>query len=146
MRLAQSNGPDRPRRASTPGYGEHGDSASRDRVEEVLAIGNPGEERVLRFESGVFMLGRAEECGLRIAHKYTSRQHARLVRSGGRFFFLEDCSRNGTYLHQDGMEEIFLRPGQRVPLIGKGVIGLGVPAIADQPGTLRYRVVQIARP
>ena len=123
---------------------EQAESTVRDGAEEVLAIGNPGDERVLRFHNGIFIIGRADDCELQISHKFTSRQHARIVRTGGRFFFLEDCSRNGTFLHQDGMEEIFLKPGQRVPLIGHGIIGLGVPAEPDGPGTVRYRVVQVA--
>lgn len=145
IRLAQSTGPDKPRRGIEQSSRDQSESAAGDRAEEVLAIGNPGEERVLRFHNGIFLLGRGDECELRIRHKFTSRQHARIVRTGGRFFFLEDCSRNGTYLHQDGMEEVFLKPGQRVPLIGHGIIGLGVPAVAESPGTIRYRVMQVAQ-
>lgn len=146
MRLAQSNGRDGPGRRAGSGFSARPDQGTADRPEEVLAIGNPGDESVLRFESGFFVIGRGDQSDLKINHKFTSREHARIVRSGGRFFFLEDCSRNGTYLHQDGMDEIFLKPGQRVPLIGHGIIGLGVPAVSGTPGTILYRVVQIARP
>jgi tetratricopeptide (TPR) repeat protein len=63
------------------------------------------------------VLGRAE-ADVALRHAGISRAHARVGREGGRFWIEDAGSRNGTFL--DG-----LRVGGRIPLPGKGLIGLG---------------------
>lgn len=109
---------------------------------EVLVIGTAQGERLLRFETGAITLGRGLENDVVLSTRFTSRVHARIVRSAGRFFFLEDCSRNGTYVSLRESPPILLRYGQQLPLVGYGLIGLGVLPEINAPGTLRFSLVR----
>lgn len=117
-----------------------------DQREEAVVIGVPGDERVIQFTSGKFLIGRSKTCDLVLEYRYTSRIHARIIRTGGRFYFLEDISKNGTWVVSDSDTQVCLKAGQRVPLIGSGIIGLGAPPIANTPGTVQFRLMQIGRP
>jgi pSer/pThr/pTyr-binding forkhead associated (FHA) protein len=112
---------------------------------EVLVIGQPGREQILRFDSGCYTIGRGEHCDLVLESRYTSRIHARIVRTDGRFFFLEDRSRNGTYLREGNGQLVHIKPGQRVPLLGQGTIGLGWPPTAGSSSTLHYRLMRMPK-
>lgn len=113
-------------------------------LDEVLVIGTPGDERLIRFRTGELTIGRGLECDIVINTRFTSRIHARIVRTGDRFFFLEDTSRNGTFVTLQGAKPQLLRYGDRVPLVGYGIIGLGVRPDFDAPGTLRYSLARTA--
>lgn len=114
--------------------------------DEVVVVGVPGDERVIQFTTGKFLIGRSKTCDLIVNYRFTSRIHARIIRSGGRFYFLEDMSKNGTWVVSDSDTQVCLKAGQRVPLIGSGIIGLGAPPLADTPGTVRFRLMQVAAP
>lgn len=125
--------------APAEGHGE-------DLLHEILVLGTPHGERLLRFTNGEITIGRGLECDVVINTQYTSRVHARILRSGGRFFFLEDCSRNGTFVSLRGTNAVLVRHGERVPLIGYGIIGLGVRPAMNALGTLRFSLVRSALP
>lgn len=122
------------------------DIPSGDRTDEVVVVGVPGDERVVQFDSGKFLIGRSKTCDLVVEYRYTSRVHARIIRTGGRFYYLEDISKNGTWVVSDSDTQVCLKAGQRVPLIGSGIIGLGAPPIANTPGTVHFRLMQVAAP
>jgi pSer/pThr/pTyr-binding forkhead associated (FHA) protein len=102
--------------------------------------------RVFDFEDGELTLGRSDDCDVVVASRYTSRQHARIIRSNGRFFFLIDESRNGTHVRAEGLGDIRLHPSERVPLIGKGEIGLGRPPETGREGTVSFEIRQEDEP
>lgn len=110
-------------------------------MHKTLVLGAPHGERLLRFTSGEITLGRGLGCDVVIDTRYTSRVHARIVRSRGGFF-LEDCSRNGTFVALRGTDTVLVRRGRRVALIDYGVIGLGVRPALNAPGTLRFSLVR----
>lgn len=109
---------------------------------EVLVIGTPQGERLLRFETGAITLGRGLENDVVLNTRFTSRVHARVVRSGGNLFYLEDCSRNGTFVVLREAPPVLLRHGEQIPLMGYGLIGLGVVPRMNTPGTLRFSLVR----
>jgi pSer/pThr/pTyr-binding forkhead associated (FHA) protein len=112
---------------------------------EVLVIGLPGAEQVLRFTSGCYTIGRGDQCDLVLDSRYTSRTHARIVRTDARFFFLEDRSRNGTYMREGNGRLVHIKPGQRIPLLGQGTIGLGWPPTSGSSSTVHYRLMRMPR-
>ncbi|HEU4618615.1 MAG TPA: adenylate/guanylate cyclase domain-containing protein [Gammaproteobacteria bacterium] len=75
-------------------------------------------------------LGRAEDNDVVVKGNLISRLHARVEASRDKFT-LYDESTNGTFVHTDAGEEIFVRRDS-TQLTGEGVIGLGRAA---QPGT-----------
>lgn len=115
---------------------EHPDNTSR----EQLVIEYEGVQQVINFADGELVLGRGDTCDLMFTSQLTSRLHARIVRSNARFFFLIDESRNGTFLRADGLGMVRIQRGERVPLIGSGLIGLGEVPKAGSEGTLRFKV------
>lgn len=115
---------------------EHPDNTSAER----LVIEHGGIERIIDFADGELVLGRGDQCDLMFPSQLTSRTHARIVRSNARFFFLIDESRNGTFLRADGLGMVRIQRGERVPLIGSGLIGLGDVPTPGSEGTLRFKV------
>jgi pSer/pThr/pTyr-binding forkhead associated (FHA) protein len=115
---------------------DHTDNTSRER----LVIEYEGVQQVIDFPDGELRLGRGEDCDLIFTSQLTSRTHARISRSNARFFFLIDESRNGTFLKADGLGLVRIQRGERVPLIGSGLIGLGEVPRPGAEGTLRFKV------
>lgn len=109
---------------------------------EQLVLQTPEGDTVLDFEDGEFTLGRDNHCDLILNTRFVSRVHARIARDRGRFFFLEDLSRNGTTIKPDGSEQRVLRHGDRFALIGSGLIGLGEMAKPEGKAVIAYSVVR----
>lgn len=82
-------------------------------------------------------LGRGAECSLVVASASASRAHCAVLSRGGRFY-LEDHSTNGTYVRQEGANEIFVHRDQ-VLLQGTGLIRLGEPIAVKGPLDIEYR-------
>jgi pSer/pThr/pTyr-binding forkhead associated (FHA) protein len=104
----------------------------------VIRVGD--RVRVFDFADGELSMGRSDDCDVVVASRYTSRHHARIIRSNGRFFFLIDESRNGTYLRAEGLGQIRLHATERVPLIGTGEIGLGRAPDNGAEGTITFEI------
>ena len=85
----------------------------------------------------VLSLGRGAECSLVVASSSASRAHADVLSRGGRFY-LDDHSTNGTYVRQEGANEIFVHRDQ-VLLQGSGLIRLGEPITLRGPLDIEYR-------
>lgn len=83
-------------------------------------------------------MGRADDNDVTIKGNLISRLHARieLKRAG---YQLVDQSTNGTFVHPEGEEELYARR-DTVELKGKGVIGLGRVADAENPLAIEYEL------
>ena len=95
-----------------------------------------GAEACLDDERAVIYLGRAEGNDLIVPGSLVSRLHARIEVGRGSFQFV-DQSTNGSFVHPEGGEVVFVRR-DTMTLIGSGRIGLGREPRDDDPGTLRY--------
>ena len=84
-------------------------------------------------------LGRGGECTFTIPGGSVSREHAKVVRRGSRFY-LEDHSANGTYVKPRDGNEIFVHRDE-VQLQGAGRIRLGEPLSVPGPLDIGYEVV-----
>jgi hypothetical protein len=106
-----------------------------------------GPALVVRFDGGVWelagdsellLLGRRDECQLRVSNKFVSRDHARVeaVEDG---FLLTDSSSNGTFVRFDDGEvhDVFRKSLQ---LRGSGVLRLGRPVEDGADDLIRFRV------
>ncbi|HEX6996868.1 MAG TPA: adenylate/guanylate cyclase domain-containing protein [Gammaproteobacteria bacterium] len=95
-----------------------------------LSLRYQGREVTLGEGRKVATLGRAEDNDLVVKGNLISRLHARVEASRDKFTLVDE-STNGTFVHTDSGEEIFIRRDS-TQLTGEGVIGLGRVA---QPGT-----------
>lgn len=68
-------------------------------------------------------IGRSRECDIVVADRYASRQHL-TIRAMRTRFYLIDHSINGTYVTQQGGEEVHVLRGE-VPLDRSGVLSIG---------------------
>lgn len=87
------------------------------------------KELSLRTESSVMFLGRSAQCDIVIDSTRVSRLHAKIEFRRGKFVII-DQSTNGTFVKYSGGKEVYLRR-EVLPLMGKGVISLGLKADQD---------------
>jgi class 3 adenylate cyclase len=75
------------------------------------------------------LIGRDDECRMKIEHRLVSRRHASIECVSGKFF-LQDHSTNGTYVTESGSSEATLIQREIYQLKGSGAISLGIePAV-----------------
>lgn len=99
------------------------------RGQEVI-VGDKGKVTVT--------MGRADENDVVIKGNLISRIHARVDAARNRFVLVDE-STNGTFVQQDGKEEIYLRRDSAV-LTGSGVISMGRVAARGTPLAIEYSV------
>jgi len=81
-------------------------------------------------------MGRADDNDVTIKGNLISRLHARIELKRTHYELI-DQSTNGTFLHKDGQEDVYLRRDFAI-LDGHGVIGLGRVADAESPLAIEY--------
>ncbi|MGK4009182.1 ATP-binding protein [Sorangium sp. So ce1036] len=81
-------------------------------------IYNPGgpEERVFVIRDEVVTIGRAEDQTICIPHRSLSRSQARIERSEGRYFLVDQQSKNGTFVNGMRIQRKELRGGDTITL------------------------------
>jgi adenylate cyclase len=75
------------------------------------------------------LIGRDDECRLKIDHRLVSRRHASVECVSGKFF-LQDHSTNGTYVTEAGSEATLVQR-EIFQLKGTGAISLGIEPTAN---------------
>jgi len=78
-------------------------------LEHVPTNGGPPERTIL--ETFPFSVGRSESCDLRIDSDQVSREHAVIVKEGGRFRVRDPGSTNGTFLNGRQIDEAPINDG-----------------------------------
>lgn len=72
----------------------------------------PNEGNTIQLEGDRIVLGRNPDCGVHIPVTSVSREHAQIVRVGGKYFIEDKQSRNGTFVNNQAIN-------QRTPLKDK---------------------------
>ena len=80
----------------------------------LVMFRSDGERRSFSVTRDITVIGRREDCDLRIPLGEVSRKHARLVRDGDTIKVEDLGSSNGTYLNGQRMQESLLAPGDTV--------------------------------
>ena len=83
-------------------------------------------------------IGRLPANDLVLRYAGVSRMHGKIEHRKGKFI-LTDASSNGTYVHIEGQEVIFLKHDE-LQLHGEGIICPGRSATPQSPGAIHYRV------
>ncbi|MCW9013783.1 MAG: adenylate/guanylate cyclase domain-containing protein [Gammaproteobacteria bacterium] len=96
------------------------------------------KEMILSPDSPVITLGRGPQCDFIINSSHASRMHARIEFRRGKFVII-DQSTNGTFVKNDDGKEVYLRR-EELPLLGSGVITLGMNLQQDNPHQLYFSV------
>ena len=76
----------------------------------------PPQPPVQLPSDGVVVLGRSRECEVRLADADTSRRHAKIACTCGRFVLYDLASTNGTFVNGERIEQRELRPGDRIQI------------------------------
>src|SRR5277367_1989522 len=63
----------------------------------------PNEGAVVPLEGERFVLGRNPDCGVVIPVTSVSREHAQILRVGGKYFIEDKQSRNGTFVNNQAI-------------------------------------------
>lgn len=79
-----------------------------------VATGREAGQRVDLADSATLLIGRGEDCGLRLSDPSASRVHCKVLFSGGRVFVEDAGSRWGTLVNGAPIESHELRPGDRI--------------------------------
>jgi len=87
-------------------------------------------------------LGRADDNDVTIKGNLISRIHARIEVKKNRFLLI-DQSTNGTFVHRDDGEEVYVRRDS-AQLTGSGLIGLGRVAVKDTPLAVEYYCQEVS--
>src|ERR1700722_12451690 len=82
----------------------------------LVMFRSDGERRSFSVTRDMTVVGRREDCDLRIPLGEVSRKHARLVRDGDTLRLEDLGSSNGTYLNGQRVQEAVLSPGDSVQI------------------------------
>ena len=93
----------------------------------------PPQPPVQLPREGEVSLGRSRECEVRLPDADTSRRHAKIVCSGGRFVLHDLGSTNGTFVNGERVSQRALEPGDRVQIGANAVTFCQVSGGLDQP-------------
>jgi predicted component of type VI protein secretion system len=93
----------------------------------------PPQPPVQLPREGEVALGRSRECAVRLPDVDTSRRHAKIVCSGGRFVVHDLGSTNGTFVNGERIEQRELRPGDQIRIGANTVTFCQVSGGLDQP-------------
>ena len=103
-----------------------------------LHLKHQEKELVLNPDTPALTLGRGAQCDFVINSSHASRTHAKIEFRRGKFVII-DQSTNGTFVKNDDGKEVYLRR-EELPLMGKGVISLGVNMDRGNPHQIRFSV------
>ena len=96
------------------------------------------KELKLKMESSVISLGRGVQCDFIINSTHASRLHAKIEFRRGKFVII-DQSTNGTFIKTGDGKEVYLRR-EALPLLGNGIISLGVNTDHENPHQILFSV------
>ena len=93
-------------------------------------------EYAVDAQSAACLIGRDDDCRIKIDHRLVSRRHASIECVSGRFF-LQDHSTNGTYVQDSGAAPILVQR-ELFQLKDKGVISLGIEPQQNPDHLIRF--------
>lgn len=94
-----------------------------------LQLRYAGKLVIVDASAAACLIGRDDECRMKVEHRLVSRRHASIECVSGKFF-LQDHSTNGTYVTEGGAAEPTLIQREIYQLKGSGAISLGIePAV-----------------
>ena len=119
---------------------EEEDDAEEEEGASLLTLQYEQSTYELGLDATSLSIGRDTACELVVTEQPVSRRHAKIERRGNGFVLI-DQSTNGTWLCQEGEDEIALRQAE-APLIGHGTFSLGHPAKNGLPN-VAYVITEV---
>jgi pSer/pThr/pTyr-binding forkhead associated (FHA) protein len=101
-----------------------GGSRERPRAQRTLRLSYGSESAICALDNEAVVVGRDPSCGLVTATAFASRRHCTIL-LGPDGFKIRDHSSYGTFLINEGGEEIELLNGQEAPLATHGWVSPG---------------------
>lgn len=90
----------------------------------TLTLRYSGRAVLVGTQAGACLIGRDEDCGIKVEHRLVSRRHASVECVAGKFF-LQDHSTNGTYVAERNAGPVLVHR-EMLQLKAAGLISLGV--------------------
>jgi len=100
---------------------------------KLVMFRESGDRRDFPMAPGTVVIGRSEECGIRIPLSEVSRKHVAISHSGSKVVAKDLGSANGTYVNNRRITEHTLKPGDHL-VVGPVVFTV---QINDEPGDIR---------
>lgn len=101
-----------------------------------LHLSYKGINRFVGHDTPPFVLGRSADGDLTVEADLVSRVHAYCIYRRGKFILI-DQSTNGTFVMSADNREVYIRR-EEIPLIGRGVIGLGESTRVDNGHLIHF--------
>src|SRR5439155_25211364 len=79
------------------------ESSPRCAMPSLQILKGPNEGTVIQLEGDRFALGRNPDCAVVIPVTSVSREHAQILRIGGKYFIEDKQSRNGTFVNNQAI-------------------------------------------
>ena len=108
-----------------------------------LALRYAGGEWEVDLKTGACLIGRDDDCKVKIDHRLVSRRHASIECVAGKFF-LQDHSTNGTYVDDGHPGAPVLVQRELYQLKGNGVISLGLEPGDNAEHLIRFVLAHTA--
>jgi signal transduction histidine kinase len=108
---------------------------------------NPGgpEERVFVIRDEVVTIGRAEDQTVCIPHRSLSRSQARIERSEGRYFLVDQQSKNGTFVNGMRVQRKEIRGGDTITLGELDLLFMADPVLSAGGSPLPQAIRPLTR-
>lgn len=103
-----------------------------------MALTYLGKKYAVNKTQPLLTLGRDLGSGIITTDKLASRNHSRIFKEKDRFTYT-DFSSNGTYIHIEGQDEVFIRRDAMV-LNGAGTISFGRPCKEESDTTITFDI------
>lgn len=110
-------------------------------IAKLVMFKENGERKDFQLESETTIVGRKEDCDLRIPLAEVSRRHAQVTMRGRKVTLRDLGSANGTYVNNKRVNEVDLRAGDHV-VVGPVVFTV---QIDGQPSDVRPVKTKLAR-
>jgi len=110
---------------------------------KLVMFKRDGRRKDFPVQGEVTVIGRGENCDLRVPILSVSRQHCELHLSGDQFKVKDLASSNGTYVNNTRVNEVELQPGDRIA-VGPIVFTVQVDGKPEEISPVKTKAQQMA--
>ena len=110
---------------------------------KLVMFKRDGQRKDFPVQGEVTVIGRGENCDLRVPILSVSRQHCELHMSAGRIKVKDLASSNGTYVNNTRVNEVDLKPGDRIA-VGPIVFTVQVDGQPEEISPVKTKAQQMA--
>ena len=111
---------------------------------KLVMFKRDGQRKDFKIRGDATIIGRAEDCSLRIPLLSVSRRHCELIRSDQDVRVRDLASSNGTYVNNRRVSETALKAGDRL-VVGPIVFTVQIDGVPEQIAPVKTKILAAAR-